>query len=92
MDTSANPPAAPVILRLKDLAQRYGCDVRTIFRYHVQGVIPAGRYLPKKCWPFWYLHEILANETGKKRLLRRRDKATPDKQIHFPLQFELPKL
>lgn len=84
-------PPAPVILRVKDLAQRYLCDVRSITRYHSEGVIPPGRYLPKRHWPFWYLHEILENEQGQRRLKRRLDLGKPKpKQIFIPLQYPLP--
>lgn len=82
---------APVILWRKDLSRRYGCDLRTIDRYHAESVIPAGRYLPKRARPFWYDHEILANEDRRPKLKARRLKAeNPERQVFFPLQFRLP--
>jgi len=79
---------APRILWRKDLAQRYGCDPLTITRYHRDGIIPAGRFLPKKSRPFWYEHEIIANEQNNLRLTRRLAKASAvpvpsPNQFHF---------
>lgn len=83
----ATPKPALVVLWRKDLARRYGCDLRTVDRYHTEGVIPAGRYLPKRARPFWYETEILANEDRKPKLKALRLKAVWIKPA-FPNQLK----
>lgn len=78
-----------VILRIADIALRYGVTYRAVTKWHAAGVIPKGRYLPKKSWPFWYEHEIQQNENRSRRLRQRRAKVvTPPRpaaqQFTFP--------
>lgn len=65
-----------VIMRIADIALRYGVSYRTVTTWHLDGTIPKGRYLPRRAWPFWYQHEIEANENRQRRLKNRRAAVT----------------
>ena len=85
MPTPAKPEC--VILYRSDLAQRYGCTLRTIDRDHRDGVLPPGRYRKNKSRPLWYLHEIEAREQQRKDLKRRMEFAkVPKRHYRSPLQ------
>lgn len=75
------------IVRIKDIALRYGCTERTVFTYQADGVIPKPRKLPGKRWPFWYEHELLANENRSTRLKARKSSATLPKTTQPTLNF-----
>lgn len=62
--------AAKPLLQRKDLARRYGKDVRTIDRYHQTGILPAPVYLRGSSIPLWRPCDILAAEKTRKELQR----------------------
>jgi hypothetical protein len=73
-----------VILRIADIALRYGVTYRTVTDWHATGVIPKGRHLPGKSWPFWYQDEIESNENGNRRLTKRRATVTTPAKPSLP--------
>jgi hypothetical protein len=60
------------VLRIKDLAARYGCSPRSITRMVIDGAIPPPHALRGRRWPFWYLGEVVAAELAQASQGRRR--------------------
>jgi hypothetical protein len=49
-------------LRKRKVAEREGCSTRTVDRRSARGQLPPPHYDPGSPIPWWYEHELLAND------------------------------
>jgi hypothetical protein len=59
------------LLFRSDLMLRYGCTEDTLDKWHRNGTIPKGTYLPGARSPMWSPGEIADNEIRNQKLARR---------------------
>lgn len=74
-------------LQRKDLARRYGRDVRTIDRWHADGTLPRAKHFHG---PLWTPAEIEAAENSlklKRELARTAPPATADDKQQVKFKF-----